>query len=610
VRKIKIIIFIIICFYTFLINVKAENVIYNLDIKATIEENGTMHVVEVWDMYTDEATEVYKEELNLTYMNIVNFNVHDEYAQYDLLQKWNVGAGFHEKKNKYGINIVKNGIELCWGISRYGNNKYTISYDIENAIFNVDDAQVLEKRFINVSNIPPKSFSIEISGPYDYPSNLDVWGYGYKGLAYVKDGKIKLQSQTNRALSSDEYSTVLVKFPLNTFKIDNFRYYNVNTFQDVLNNAEENSFDYDYEQNNTFDNNNFQYDYEDDLYEKDNDNSLYVILIVLFSIVAATFKFAKKTVVKNEKKLEERKYIFEKQDGDYKSGKNLDNVEMYRDIPCDKNIFKAYFISQAYDLNLYSSDFFGSLFLKWLNEDKIKIIKDNKNVLFSKGENYSIKFLKNKKFDTEFEKKLYEYFMVISDDSLLEKKEIERYVNYNYDDLESLLNDIEEYGRDLYVSENLVEKVKKSQYDSFRILIGLKDEAKKVAGLKKFLTDMTNINEKKPIEVKLWKEYLMFAQIFGIAQEVAKCFKDLYPEINIDFDSDSFFDKIDFINDFSSDFSYKMTSYSRAREQRINDSDSWFSDSGKSSSYTSGGGGYSSGGGGGSFGGGGRSGTR
>ena len=39
------------------------------------------------------------------------------------------------------------------------------------------------------------------------------------------------------------------------------------------------------------------------------------------------------------------------------------------------------------------------------------------------------------------------------------------------------------------------------------------------------------MKSKEAIEVKLWDEYLMFAYLFGIADKVAKQFKNLYPEI-------------------------------------------------------------------------------
>lgn len=98
------------------------------------------------------------------------------------------------------------------------------------------------------------------------------------------------------------------------------------------------------------------------------------------------------------------------------------------------------------------------------------------------------------------------------------------------------------------------------------------------------------MDTKQPIEVKLWKEYLMYAQIFGIADEVAKQFKKLYPEIVNEMNMSNI-DVADIIllNHFSHT---AVVSASSARNAAQN--------------YSGGGGGFSSGGGGGgSFGGGG-----
>ena len=116
------------------------------------------------------------------------------------------------------------------------------------------------------------------------------------------------------------------------------------------------------------------------------------------------------------------------------------------------------------------------------------------------------------------------------------------------------------------------------------------DEAEQLMGLKNFLKDFTLINTREPIEVNLWDEYLMYAQIFGIADEVAKQFKKLYPEIVQNMDSMGFdYDDIILIN-MTSASGIQGASTARSRAE----------------SYSSGGGGFSSGGGGGgSFGGGG-----
>ena len=93
------------------------------------------------------------------------------------------------------------------------------------------------------------------------------------------------------------------------------------------------------------------------------------------------------------------------------------------------------------------------------------------------------------------------------------------------------------------------------------------------------------MHDKTAIEVKMWREYLIYAQIFGMAKEVAKEFKDLYPDVITDND----YNNVILIHNFSYNGVNAATS-ARARAQ----------------SYSSGGGGFSSGGGGGgSFGGGG-----
>ena len=114
--------------------------------------------------------------------------------------------------------------------------------------------------------------------------------------------------------------------------------------------------------------------------------------------------------------------------------------------------------------------------------------------------------------------------------------------------------------------------------------------AEQMAGLKKFLKEFTLIKEREAIEVNLWNEYLMYAQIFGIAKKVAKEFKKLYPDVI----TDEYYDDIIFIHTIS----YRGVNAATSARERAE-------------SYSSGGGGFSSGGGGtGSFGGGGGGGFR
>lgn len=546
---------VIVLSFSFL-NVKA-NTLSSINITASIDELGTMHVEEIWQMRTNKDTEIYKEEYNLGNINITNFQVRDEDRVYTEKSNWNINDSFENKKYKYGINYVSQGLELCWGISEYGNKTYTISYDLENAVFNTEDSQVLYLRLINDLDFPPENFNITISGPEYFQDTLDVWGYGYKGYAYVDNGKIYLSNEENTSLKNGEYVVLLVKFPLNTFNVDeNNTYQEYQTFNDVLESAESGSFEYDYgETSSTFD-------------------KIFTVFTTLFTIFCILIPFV--AIFKNTSK-----YKFGP------AGKNikLKEINAFRDIPCDKDLFRTFFICQAYGLNNKNTDFFGAILLKWLSEDKIKIIKSEDKKLFKTKEVISID-LTNFKSDNEIEEKLYNLLFKASKDGILEEKEFTKYSKNNYKSVFNWLDSAEKYGRDFYIENGLVKKTK----GKYLIDDKLKEEAVQVAGLKKYLKEFSRIETKQAIEVKLWKEYLMYAQIFGIAEEVAKQFKNLYPEVLTEMQSYNYdIGDIIIITHLSNTM---MVSASSARSA--------------AQSYNSGGGGFSSGGGGfGSFGGGG-----
>ena len=56
------------------------------------------------------------------------------------------------------------------------------------------------------------------------------------------------------------------------------------------------------------------------------------------------------------------------------------------------------------------------------------------------------------------------------------------------------------------------------------------EDTKKVFGLKKFLSDFTLANERHLSEVALWNDYLVYATLFGIADQVMADMKQINPE--------------------------------------------------------------------------------
>ena len=238
----KVILFVLLIIFMIPISVRADH-IYTVDMDINILKDGTANITEVWDVKATSGSEWYKTMYELDGSELSNFVVYmdDKKLKYD--STWDVDASLGEKDGYYGINYSYDGMELCFGKSDMKRHKFTLKYTLSNYIFNTDDSQVLY--WTLMPKVTVNYFSVNVSSYYDFSDDLDVWGYGYKGFAYVKDGKIKMSEDTSL---NDDYVVLLAKFPLGTFDT-NFRLNKYNTFNDVYNLAQKDSFEYDYSDN-------------------------------------------------------------------------------------------------------------------------------------------------------------------------------------------------------------------------------------------------------------------------------------------------------------------------------------------------------------------------
>ena len=124
--------------------------------------------------------------------------------------------------------------------------------------------------------------------------------------------------------------------------------------------------------------------------------------------------------------------------------------------------------------------------------------------------------------------------------------------------------------------------------------VEFKKEIEHVIGFKKFLKEMSLIDEKEVIEVKLWEEYLIFATILGIADEVEKQLKIRCPEFN----EESYMETVHTTR-IMRDFTYRSVAAAYRAQSAASSGGSGRSSGGGGSSSSSGGGSSHSGGGGG-----------
>ncbi len=124
---------------------------------------------------------------------------------------------------------------------------------------------------------------------------------------------------------------------------------------------------------------------------------------------------------------------------------------------------------------------------------------------------------------------------------ILEAKEFERWCKNNYSVLENwyslILSKQTTYLQNQGLITNGTKQVKKffGGYKNVPVKVvssELKDDAIHLKGLKKFLLDFSLMPERQYFEVHLWEEYLIFAELLGIADKVEEQFSKLYPNFN------------------------------------------------------------------------------
>lgn len=540
--------------------------IYGVKMEVFINKEGNASIKETWKVKADSGSEWYKQILNLGESKLTNFKVSMDNKELTYKSNWNVNGSIEEKAGYYGINYISNGLELCFGKKDMKSHTFILTYDISNYIFNTKDAQVLY--FTLFPKFTADSFDVTVKSYYDFPDNLDVWGYGYKGYAYVKDGAILM---SNEGSLDDEYVVLLAKFPLNTFST-NYQVENFNNFEEILEDAKEGSFHYDYDDYNDYNNN---YNYKPSLFAR---IIPYIVIIFQLIVFGGIATLIYKTISSSKYGFKNNKTI------SYK------DAMMFREIPCNKDIYYANTLININHFGGYeTTNIFGAIILKWVKNDKIKFRKEKKGLL--KKEVSIIDLTMNPTFDNENEKKLFNMMYEASNDGYLESNELEKWARRNYSKFLDIFNKISnDYLNKLKSEGHIYKRTNKEECKYKNVMDDtIYEETKKLYGLKKFLIEFSQMNTKEVLEVKLWDEYLMFAYLFGIASKVAKQLKNMYPEVIEQMGNGLDYDILIFINNMS------ITSASAASSARRD-----------AESYSSGGGGFSSGGGGGgSFGGGG-----
>ena len=559
------------------------NTISSIDMDIELNEEGDGIVTETWVASVYEGTELYHPYYNIGNAAITDVSASIDDKEYTTILKWDASASLEAKAYKAGLyHPSRNEYDVCAGISEYGDHTYTLKYTIRGMVARLADSDMIYWTLLHQNfNASPDEVNITIHGAFTEDDITKIYGYGKESATFNHENN-KIYISSNGMVTTSEYITLLIGFNKNTFNTSN-----------TINNE----FAY-YEALNT----NYNIRSTEAKKQSVKDKALSILpkvllailaIIVLSSLIPLVLKKKEDTPGSPHKIGGYLKCNFGKTGNEVAK-----NVDYYRSIPNDGDIYRSFWIAGYYGLMKKREDFMGAILLKWLLNGNVKFNENNDIELISFPNNQEV----------ELENTLFGYFRGASDKMILHQDSFKSWCMLNPSKMYHWFTDVIDFETALLAKEGKAKLVRKEdEYHSIEYEISetMMDEANDLAGFKHFLDDFSVMEEKEKIEVKLWKEYLIYAEMFGLADKISEQFKELYPEMVEVFENNNFNpNNLTLVKSTSlSIIKYAEESYMRSNTT----SNSSGSHRSFGSDSSSGGGSFSSGGGGGSFGSGGSS---
>ena len=485
--------------FTFL-PLSARPQLHRLDIKVVLSRNGDARITETRQMTIDsEGTECYIGMGLADGSEVRDLTVSDESGYvFENVGAWDVDRSRSWKAGKCGIVNKHGGCELCWGLGDSGERTYITTYPYTNLVHAHSDYDAIRHVFLDEGVSPkpdearltivaapefPDSVSGELCAPAFNEDNCAIWGFRFGGeIAFTSAGTIESWNTEPFGRSGAMY--IMVRFNKGLFEPV---VHENDTFEEKQNQAFEGSDYYNYDSG---------YGGGGDAFS--DAMGLVGLFCTVFGffilpIVGGIWYFV--YVWRARKKVNK-------------------DLLWYRDIPLKGNLQAANDMLNAY--KYFGADYnnlLSACILKLINMGAISI----ESRLGARGkteQNFVIHELPDTGDQPMLLRKVHNIFkLAAGSDTILEPKELKTFMRSTKN--ESIT--------DSFIS-TLHTKTGISAYKD-RL-----DEVRQVYGLKKFLKEFTLLDERGVGEVKLWKDYMIYATLFGIADQVIADMKKINPE--------------------------------------------------------------------------------
>lgn len=461
----------------------ADNRVPEIEIDVALRQDGSAAITQIWTADTDEGTEFYMACQDSGYLTITDFSVSDESGTYTPLEDWDVDASFEEKAGRCGIHETDNGVELCWGISEYGHRRYTITYVLHDLVRAYSDADGFNYRFVDEMSVFPTDVTLTIRRQDGTPltdETSSIWAFGFDGQIQFEDGMIRSWSET--ALESGGHMTIMVSLEKGVLSP---RQAAEGSFEAVKERAFEGS---DYKEEGTF-----------------IDFLLGIMSLVLIGVLIALAG----VIARKLRKARLRK--------------RMKQVDYFRDAPNNGNLNVTHHLGAACEL-CREDALLGAYLLRLIRDGALEPEEDG-----SRSPQVNLRLTSPPQSSDPYSDAFYTILEAAAgSDGVLQAKELERFCDQNSKPLASFVDSCQQdAGRTLIQGGCLKGAVCKGMKSLTRQGRQQLDE---ILGLKRFLLDFSLIQERGVKETVIWQDYLIYAHLLGIADQVAPQIRRLYPD--------------------------------------------------------------------------------
>lgn len=534
----------------------------NLNFNVQIKDDGSMDVVETWNIYIQNTNTLYKtfKTDKDKYSGITNVKVTDITDETPISLRQTDQWAYHVQKGYYyGTKNNDGNFEIGWGVGLDASAEiktYQITYTVKDAIAKYNDYAELYWQFVGSDfEINARKITGTIYLPGNAPSKDDikVWGHseGLNGTIYATaQNKIEFDIT---AFKSGRYIEIRTLFPPNLINSTG-RTKNSNIYEKVV--KEETKWA-----------------------NKANrqrwiaENSGWILVLIIILVFGGVFLGVLTLQIKQTKKYKKRLKELENQEKFFASIQ----YKYFRDIP-DENTTPGEVIRILKPIKSQFTSFeFGKIFsatildlsLKQYLEVKMEKNEKNKDIT-------NIYVLKQVTDELKpSEGKIMTFIRdAAGKKKVITLKELQRYIKDHPTKVESMVNSTFRSVENQLNSENILDLQAYKEYSSYSeaqighvvlvivlcwfafaivpiigvivaainaVLCGkLKkkiniltqngvDKQAEWKGLKIFMEEFSMLDKREVPELVIWEKYLVYATAMGIADKVIKQLKIVYP---------------------------------------------------------------------------------